>query len=279
MQSAYEFCAELVRNADKDRYLAGLFLPDATRPHIFALYAFNAELAQVRDRANQPLAGEVRLQWWRDAVLEGESAQSGTNPVLTALLDTIKRFRLSREKLVALIEARMFDLYNDPMPSLYALENYLASTASTVFELASEIAEKDTAPDAQLSKFAGNAFGITGLLRNFPLHASRGQIFVPAEILSRHGVSEDDVLTGKGSPALLDSLAEMRSMARTNLEKATSQIERVTPAHRTIFLPLALVDAYLSRMDRDQYNPFTTRIEISQLRKQWILWRAARRIR
>ena len=62
--------AGLVREGDRDRYLAMLFAPADTRPHLFALYAFNLEIALVRERITEPAAGEIRFQWWRE-VLEG----------------------------------------------------------------------------------------------------------------------------------------------------------------------------------------------------------------
>lgn len=279
MQAAYQQSSGIVRDTDRDRYLAALFLPEGTRPSVLALYAFNAELAQVRDRADQPLAGEVRLQWWREAILGNGQGESGTNPVLTALLDTARRHELPPGKLTALIEARMFDLYNEPMPSLLALENYLASTASTVFELASRIAGKNTEISTRVFRNAGLAYGITGLLRCFPLHASRGQIFIPAEILAKHGVPESDVPGGRSGSGLNGALAEMREIARANLNAANEEISGISPAHRLIFLPLALAESYLSRMERPDYDPFRTPVEIAQMKRQWILWRAARKAR
>ena len=67
------YCADLVREADFDRYAASLFAPPERRAQLLALYAFNAEIARVRDQISQPLAGEIRLQWWVD-VLSGKSA-------------------------------------------------------------------------------------------------------------------------------------------------------------------------------------------------------------
>ena len=91
MDEAYAHCEALVRAADKDRYLAALFVPAAARPHVFVLYAFNAELAAVRERAREPLAGEVRLQWWREAIEGSRGGEAAANPVAAALLDTIER--------------------------------------------------------------------------------------------------------------------------------------------------------------------------------------------
>jgi phytoene synthase len=57
--------AELVRRHDRDRYMTALFAPAARREALFALYAFNYEIARVREAVTQPTLGQIRLQWWR----------------------------------------------------------------------------------------------------------------------------------------------------------------------------------------------------------------------
>src|SRR3977135_215507 len=91
MQDAYAYCEALVREADKDRFLASLFAPANRRPHLFALYGFNVEIARVGQVAHEPLAGEIRLQWWRDALSGRAPGEAAANPVAAALLDTIAR--------------------------------------------------------------------------------------------------------------------------------------------------------------------------------------------
>ena len=128
----YAHCAELVRAQDQARYIAGLYAPEDRRAALYALYAFSLEIARVRALVSEPLPGEVRLQWWRD-VLEGQAGgETQAHPVAAALLDTIKRYRLPAAPLTALIDARIFDLYDDPMPSLRDLEGYAGETASAV---------------------------------------------------------------------------------------------------------------------------------------------------
>jgi len=124
MDDNYRHCEALVRMADKDRFLATLFAPAEKRGPLFALYAFNAEIASVRERAREPMPGEIRLQWWRD-VINGESAgEAAANPVAAALTDTIARFSLPKPPLIGLIEAHAFDLYDDPMPTGPAVRTY-----------------------------------------------------------------------------------------------------------------------------------------------------------
>src|SRR5947209_6479256 len=112
LAEAYEHCLGHVRALDRDRFLAGLFAPSAARPHLFAILAFSAEIARVRDLVSDPLPGEVRLQWWRD-LLEGKPhGDVEGHPIAAALLDTIAKFALPASALVRLIDARVFDLYD-----------------------------------------------------------------------------------------------------------------------------------------------------------------------
>src|SRR6187551_376549 len=139
MDENYRHCEALVRAGDKDRYLATLFAPAGMRGPLFALYAFDAEIASVRERAREPMPGEIRLQWWRDVIDGVRAGEAAANPVAAALTDTIARFALPKPPLIDLIEAHAFDLYDDPMPTLEALEGYVRRTSAAICDLAAQV--------------------------------------------------------------------------------------------------------------------------------------------
>jgi 15-cis-phytoene synthase len=271
MQDAFAYCAELVRAADHDRFIAALFAPADRRGALHALYAFNAEIARVRDVAHAALPGEIRLQWWSD-VIGGERAdEAGANPVAAALLSSIERHRLPSAKLIDLIEAHRFDVYDDPMAGVADLEDYARRTSSALFALAAQIladvdVESVVAP-------SGIAYAIAGLLRTFPLHAARGQLYVPMELLERHQVPAHEIFAGRSSAALKAALAELRSLARGHVLAAGALLEALPPQAIPAFLPLALVRPSLDRLERSE--PFAP-ADIPPWRRQWLLWRAAR---
>jgi phytoene synthase len=294
LERAYAYCELLLRENDKDRFLADLFLPASRRGHIHALQAFSFEIAHIRELVSEPMPGEIRHQWWRDA-LEG-NARGGvsTNPVAAALVDTVDRFALSRSVLVALIDARGFDLYDSPMPDLPSLEAYCKNTSSVLFEMAGEIladgSEKTSAgarearanPPATTgaasrlsvaAERAGFAYAFTGLIRAFPFHAARGQIYLPLELLRRHGSSPEEALSGRVTPALLASLAEWRRAARRHLDNALADVAHLPEILKPAFLPLVLVKPYLDEAERRRLDPFRSSIELPQWRRQWALWR------
>jgi len=274
MQDAYAHCEALVREADKDRFLAGLFAPADRRRHLFALYGFNVEIVRVGQVAHEPLAGEIRLQWWRDALSSRAPGDAAANPVAAALLDTIARCGLPVAPLDALIDARARDLYDDPIMTVSELEAYARATASTLFGMAARILDRGAAPD-DMADPAGIAYALGGLLKAFPQHAARGQLYVPIETLERHGVARAEVIAGTAGAGLRAALAEIASQAHEQLSQAARHWPSVPPAARPAFLPLVWVAPLLARIEQNP-DPFAPS-DLPQWRRQWLLWRAARR--
>lgn len=273
------YCEALVREHDHDRYLAALFAPADKRPPLMALYAFALELGRVRESVSDPLPGEVRLQWWRDT-LEGEArGDVRANPVAAALDDAITRYRLPRQALTSMIDARIFDLYDDPMPTVTALEGYCGETSSLLIRLAALIlADGRDLGGADAAGHAGVAYAVTGLLRAFPWHRARGQLYVPPEdVLARHGTDHARVMAGQGGSELLAALAEMRDLARRHLAQVLEAVAQLDPVIAPAFLPVTLVEPHLAVMERRDYDPYRTIVAVPQWRKQWALWRGARR--
>ncbi|HWF96491.1 MAG TPA: squalene/phytoene synthase family protein [Xanthobacteraceae bacterium] len=277
MQDSSAYCEALVRAGDRDRFLAALFAPAEHRGALHALYAFNIEIARVREIIREPLAGEIRLQWWNDAIAGDAAGEVAANPVAAALLAAVARYRLPGEQLTGLIAARRFDLYNDPMAKLTDFDDYAEATSSAVLELAARILGADGMPGlGRLALHAGLGYAIAGLLQAFPIHAARGQVFLPLEVLQPHGVQLEDLAARHATPGLRAALAEMRRKAREHLAQAARAADAIPAAALPALLPVALVQPVLERMERADYDPFLP-FETPQWRRQWRLWRAARR--
>jgi phytoene synthase len=278
MDEAFRHCEALVRAADKDRFLSALLAPAGKRGPLFALYAFDHEIATVRDRAREPMPGEIRLQWWRDALAGQARGEADANPIAAALRDTVAQCAVSVEPLLGLIDAHGFDLYDEPMATLADLDAYGRDTEAALMTLGARILAGDAAPGAPALATvpAGIACAVAHRLRSFPLDLSRRQMFVPLELLERHGVSREDVEAHRNTRALQASLAELRAHARAAygqfLGAAAAIPDRCAPA----FLAAAVVPTLLARLDRAASDPFMP-VEVPQWRRQWAMWRAARR--
>lgn len=271
-EDAEAYCRNLVREADRDRYLASLFAPDETRPHVQALYSFNIELALARERTTNPALGEIRLQWWLDAVEEIYRGTTAGHPVLEALARAVEHGGLPLETFRNMIEARRFDLYDDPMPDLVSLEGYLGETSSALIQLSALVlAGAEALTAAEAAGYAGVGLGIAGILRALPLHRSRGQCYIPKDVLERHGLAPAHVLSGRHDAAMELAVSELRNRAATCLAEARARASAVPLRALPAFLPASLADVYLAKLARPGFNPLTRVAEASQLRRQWRL--------
>jgi 15-cis-phytoene synthase len=273
-QSA-EFCANLVRTHDFARYASTLFVPADQRRALLAIYAFNAEISRVREQVSQPLPGEVRLQWWTDMLAgEGHGGVEG-NPVASELRLAIQHWQLPVERLSLLIEEHQFDLYNDPMPTMAALEGYIDDTASALFSLGAGIAGWQSGEVVHLARHAGLALGFTEVIAALPADTARRQLFVPLQLLENHGSGIEQVFAGKETPNLRAALDQLIGEAREHLKTAFALLANMPPEVRPVFLPLSLVARDLRWMSRADSNLFAPRTP-SRLRTLWTLWRASR---
>lgn len=263
---------DAVRTADHDRYLTALYAPADRRDALFSLYAFNAEIAGIRDRIHEALPGEVRLQWWRDVIAADDDGVG--HPVADALKAAIAAHSLPRPAFDNMLEARIFDLYDDPMPSRTDLEGYCGETASALIQFAAMVLDPVEAPRfAELAGRAGCAQAMTGLLLLLPLHRKRGQCFVPADILAAAGSSPEEFVTGDGGPGAKRAVAAMIALAREHLSAFEQGASALPVSLRPAFLPLTLTRAYLGKME--SHSPFNGPAQLSALRRHWLLLRRA----
>ncbi len=270
-----DICLTMLRDTDRDRYLACLLSPADKRSALAALYAFNAEIARVRDSVREALPGEIRLQWWRD-LLEGTAqGDSGGNPVAAGLLAAVDAYRLPRQTLVDMIEARIFDLYDDPMADRNALEGYAGETASALIQLASLILSAgDAAKSAEAAGHAGVAQSIAGLLLLMPIHRRRHQLYLPLDILSATGLDRDSFLAGEDNSRISAAIEAFAGLGLDHLAKARKAAS-VSPAVLPAFLPVALAEPMLRRAAKAGAAVLDTAIQPPQWRRQLSLLKAS----
>jgi len=274
-QATGDICLTMLRDTDRDRYLACLLSPVDKRGALAALYAFNAEIARVRDVVREPLPGEIRLQWWRD-LLEGTAhGDSGGNPVATALLAAVDTYRLPRQTLTDMIEARIFDLYDDPLADRNALEGYAGETASALIQLASLIlSADDAAKSAEAAGHAGVAQSIAGFLLLMPVHRRRHQLYLPLDILSATGLDRDAFLAGDDRPRIAAAIEAFAGLGLEHLAKAR-KAGPVSSAVLPAFLPVALAEPILRRAVKAGAAVLDTAMQAPQWRRQLSLLKAS----
>ena len=265
----YQHCLQFLRQSDFDRYLAVLYAPEDKRPALAALYAFNAEIARIRDVVHDALPGEVRLQWWRDLINGTEHGAVTGNPVAALLLQAIQDYQLPRSVFDAYCEARIFDLYNDVMPSRNDLEGYCGETACAILQMAAMILDADAAKSsAELSGHAGVAQAVSGLLRLLPLHRRRGQVYVPQDMLQAVGVNAEQFIKGDDKQAMQRVVSVLSALAREHY--AAFEKQPMPASLKAAYLPVRLVPVVLKRAENKAGQVAEQGIDLSQFRRQWI---------
>ena len=191
--------ATLVRRHDPDRFLTALFAPPEKRDALLTLYAFNHELARAREAVSEPPLGLIRLQWWRE-VVEGARRRHEVAEPLAAAIDAGE---LDRADLLPLIDAREVEA-EPAIETLQATAGGLAVAAGRLLG----------APDPDVLRPLGAAYGIAGLLRSVAAHARQGRCMLPEDLLAEHGLTREQVIA---NPAAVTASALMRQMTREGL--------------------------------------------------------------
>ena len=149
---AYNHCVELVRHQDRERYLCNIYAPTSARPALFALHAFNLEVARVRGSTSEKQIGRMRLAWWRHTVRAVVSGDPDTNPVAQALAGAHARHGFTRRFLEQIVEAREADLEVSQPESMASLMTYCEQTAGALLQLGLEacgVPEREEAAQQQ----------------------------------------------------------------------------------------------------------------------------------
>ena len=246
------------RRADPDRWLVARFAPAETRERLVALYAFHAEIARVRETVSDPLLGEIRLAWWREAVEEiYAGAPPRRHPVVAALAAalTARSRRPDQDQLLALIDARARDLETERFADIAAVEAYADSTAGALTVLAGDLCSEDALSPANVGalRTGGRAWGLAGLVGALPAHVGQGWITLPAEIAAdrvTRAVGERD------GEALRACAAPLLDAAERALDEARRELADLAPALWPAFGYLALAGPRLRRVRRGGSDVF-----------------------
>jgi NADH dehydrogenase [ubiquinone] 1 alpha subcomplex assembly factor 6 len=244
-----------VRRHDRDRYQTVLFAPAARREALFALYAFNYEIARVRESVTEPILGQIRLQWWREnvaAAFEGGPARH--HPVAEALTTVIRDLRLSRDHFDRLIDGREIDLADEPPATLAALEDYAEATSARLVYLALEVLGVNDPAAGDAGLHVGIAYSLAGLLRAMPFRARQ---IIPADIPTPNGVTE------------------LAAAASRHLQAARAERNRISRSALPALLPAVIAQRSLARLSRAGGNPFDPALATPDPLQSWRLAAAA----
>lgn len=277
MVNNHSHVQETLKSLDPERYLSCLYLPEKTRHIAMILYAFDVEISRIPDLVSEPMPGEIRIQWWRDLIKSNGNAGSG--PLAEELLKIISEKDLARDVFDNYLEAKIFDLYQDPMPDIGSYEGYLGETVSSFLHMLSVSAGYERNSNlADACGHAGVAIGISKHLSLCALSRRRGQVYFPLSILTQHGLTRETWLAGNVTDAHKAFVLEMVQLAKGHLAKARVAIFELPKENRSVFLTLIFADSILSKITQKPTECLNNPIILSPLKRQWLAFRGINKL-
>jgi phytoene synthase len=261
------FLGDEARKYEYDRWLAALFTPAATRGAVFTLLAFNGEVSRIRETVTEPLLGDIRLQWWRDAIADLSSGKTLDHPVVRALSSVMSDHDLMPDLFLEIINARSQDLDPHPLASVEDLQQYADGVGGNLHSLLySVLAPGDPAGDAA-ARAMGTSFALTGIIRAIPFHARQDLLLIPADILARHGLTSETVFVAENKNAFLAAVHDLTRLAEEAHEKSDLLIKARPTNEKPVYKLSALTEIYLKRLQKSGFDPAHGNLEVGRLRK------------
>jgi NADH dehydrogenase [ubiquinone] 1 alpha subcomplex assembly factor 6 len=268
--------AQTLRQHDRDRFVTTLFAPPGRRTGLVALYGFNYEIARIRDAVREPMLGQIRLQWWREAIAAiYDGAEPRRHEVLDELAPVIRINALSRVHFERLIDAREADLDEAPPEDMAGFEAYCRESSACLTWLALEILDASTPAANKAGEHVGIAFAAAGLLRAIPFQIRAGRFPIPARLGETSGLDHNSVRRMQPSPALERCVAALAGLARNHLAAARSLRREIPKSALPALLPAVAAESSLRRLERARYNVFDPTLLLPDGGRGWRLALAA----
>ncbi|MBV8105149.1 MAG: squalene/phytoene synthase family protein [Hyphomicrobiales bacterium] len=278
LAEAQKHCAAEAREHARDQWLGSLYAVPAARDALLALASFDYEIGQARFRARDPNLAAMRLAWWREVARGERNDEAAGSPVALALSAAIDAFALPRDWLEAMIDARLQEMAPQDDFNLLAFEAYAGESEGARLRLGSRIAAGGHDLDEKYAHApAGLALALVRMLSALPFAAGSAPTLFPVDVAARHGASLQDFDARRASAGVVAACAEIRALAREKLAEAERRLAASPREILPAFIPLGALKPDLDRLERNGAQPFEPSREISALRRQWAIWRWARR--
>mgnify|MGYP006083497969 FL=1 len=250
------YCAKEVQTLDRDRFLMTLFAPAHARDALFTLYAFNLEIAKIRESVSEPILAEMRFQWWRDAIDGIYNGAPPQHPVVQPLHDVIYKFNLKRERFESLIHARAIDIATSPPSTLAQFMQYGSDTTTPLVFLALEILGPVDESLRSIAQCAATAWAVTGLLRALPYNLRHRRNYLPTEMMAEYELDLNAVTELRPSRELARLIQSVSNTACSNLNFVQKGRGAIHRKYLTPLLIAPLARQYNRRFARANYNIF-----------------------
>jgi phytoene synthase len=263
-----------VEAAGTSFYWAMRLLPRDRRNGMYAIYAFCREVDDIAD-GERPVEHKLSaLAGWRGEI---EALYDGCprHLVARALAGPVRRYQLRREDFLAILAGMEMDARVDiRAPDLATLDLYCARVASAVGHLSVHIFGDSSDAAHAVAESLGRALQLTNILRDLAEDAARQRLYLPREILDRHGIRGVEPAAVLRHPALPAVCRDVAVVAESHFRQAAQAMEQCSRrAMRPAAVMAALYRAMLSALQRSGWRNPTERISVPTSLKLWLVLR------
>jgi len=272
LSAAYERCRQLHARHGRTYYLATLLLPRWKRPHIHALYGFVPYADEIVDNLSptlDPPARAAALTTWGQRFFAGLRGAPLNDPILPAVLHTVRAFNLDPGHLQQFLHSMAMDLTIDRYATYQDLLGYMEGSAAVIGTMLTPILEASDPPAAaEHARQLGLAFQLTNFIRDLAEDHARGRVYLPGEDLDRFGVDRADLAAAPASPAVQALVAFEIARARAHYAAAEPGIALLAPSSQPcIQVAFHLYQAILDEVEQAGYQILDHRATVPHHRR------------
>ncbi len=261
------YLSDEVKRYDYDRWLTALFAPPAAREGIFSLLAFHAEIARIRETVSEPMLGDIRLQWWRDALNSIAGGTLPAHPVAEALARIIPAHDLDIGDFQKIIDARAHDLDPLPFQSISELLDYSDQTGGILNSLFLRITGGTEEGGLAAARQVGKAYALVGIIRAVPYHVAQDVLRIPAAVIAAHGLTTDTLFSSDNRDVFFGIIQELTELAEREQAAACRLMQGRPNTEKAAYRLAALTTLYLKRLRSAGFDPAHEKMNIGGLRK------------
>jgi len=263
-----------VEAAGTSFYWAMRLLPHHRRNGMYAVYAFCREVDDIADGERPVQHKLAALTAWREEI-DGLFAGHPRHLITRALNEPVRRYRLRRRDFHAVIDGMEMDARDAICaPNLATLDLYCARVACAVGHLSIHVFGDESDAAHAVAESLGRALQLTNILRDLDEDARRGRLYLPHEILDRHGIRSTDPVAVLQHPALPAVCREVAAIAEEHFEESMRKMARCARrAMRPAAVMAALYHATLAALLHSGWRDPAARVSLSTSRKLWLVLR------
>lgn len=275
MSELETYCASATKKHDYDRFLITLFAKSDVREDLYSLYAFNHEVAKIREAVSEPMLGEIRLQWWRESIEGIAKGNPRNHEVVLPLNAAFHRHGLTADMFMKVIDARAADIYDENPATLNDFESYLGSTSGNLMEIAASMLGERDEHVLSLTHDLGLVWGLIGTLRALRYQISLNKLSLPQDLLDEYGVSRRDIFSMEATDGIRAMVGALCQNAEHYLQQIADEKSALSKDVRSLFLLTALSRSYLNMIKKAGYDPFKINEKASMFPRQCRLFFSA----